>query len=465
MNIPKIRVNRGNIGNDIWVHLPDLSSFEKTYLSGDEAAGQTTLSVLDGSNFAANEYVIIGTPGTEQAEIGLVSGSADGTITVGATSFAHSQGTIITFIPFNQVVIEDDTDSEFGAATTNFVDLRVDSLETFFAYPTGTAADYYRARFYHEQSAANYSPYSDTVIATGFTYDSVHSIKKRALDQLGEEIGGTITDEFLNDSLWEARREVDNMFKRWSFRTSFNTDIGDIAEGAYSVSVPSTLRNPDSPQNILGLRIGSQGRNMEFIPKREFDMYYEAIPHTTVATQPAVGQTTLVLTTVRDLSSTGSVRIGDNLITYTGKTNSTGTLTGVPASGDGSIDATHAVGTDVWQNASYGEPTKYTIYEDTIFFNTPFDSTFEGNNIIADFYRTLPEYDSDADTLDEPDVDMFVSYLKYAIKDMKEKGTIDITNDSDYKKYAIRRNEVMKKEFIHQDVRFTPDIGHLVDVD
>lgn len=464
--LPKIRTSRGfGIGNDIWIHLPDLSTFEKTYLSGDETAAQTTLSVLQGTNFAANEYVIIGIPGTEQAEILKVSSVTASTIVLSsALAYSHNQGTLITFIPFNQIEVYSAATSGGSFSLLSVVDIRPDSLETYYPRTADASTIYYKARFKNSNDTT-YSDYSDEVAATGYAYNTVYSIKKRALSQLGEKLGGILTDEFLNESLWEVRRELDNQFKRWSFRTSFNTDIGNMTEGAYSVASPSTLRNPDSPQNILGLRIGNRGRALTYVPKRQFDFWYEGIFHTTIATQPTVGQTTLVITNSRDFDSAGSVVVADDTITYTGNTKSTGTLTGIEASGDSSIETAHAVGVDVWQNASFGEPTEYTIYENTLFFNVPFSSDFEGVNIIMDFYRTLPEYDSDADTLDEPDVDMFVSYLKFAIKSIKEKGKVDLAKDPDYQNYLIRRNVVIKKEFLHQNVGFVPDIGHLQNID
>lgn len=463
--LPKIRTNRGNVGNDIWISLPDLSTFEKTYLSGDEAAAQTTISVLQGTNFAADEYVLIGIPGTEQAEIIKITSVAAGTITLTtALAYDHNQGTPVTFIPFNQIEVYSASSSGGSFSLLSAVSIRPDALETYYPRTADASTVYYKARFKNSNNTT-YSDYSDEVSALGYAYNTVWSVKKRALDQLGEKLGGLITDEFLNDSLWEARREFDNQFKRWSFRTSFNTDIGNMTEGAYSIAAPTTLRNPDSPQNILGLRVGNRGRNLSYIDKRTLDGVYEGIFHTTVATQPSVGQTTLVLTSTRDLDASGSIMIGSNLITYTAKNNSTNTLSGIPASSTGSIDDTHAVGTDVWQNASYGEPTEFTIYENTLYFNTPFSDDFEGVNMYMDYYRTLPDYDSDADTLDEPDVDMFVSYLKFRIKDKKEKGKISMEKDSDYQNYIIRRNSAIRKEFAHQGVQFTPDIGHLIDVD
>jgi len=463
--IPKIRCHRGNVGNELWIHLPDLSLFETTFLSGNEAANQTVLSSLSGTSFSAGDYVLIGDAGSEQTEIALVSSSTATSITISSgTSHAHTQGTKITFIPFNQIEIYSSATSGGTFALLATVAIRSDALETFYVATTDAITVYYKARFKNVNDT-EYSDYSDEVLATGFAYNTVYSIKKRALEQLGEKIGGIITDEFLNDSLWECRREFDRQFKRWSFRTSFNTDIANLTEGQYSISVPSTLRQPDSPENILGLRIGNRGRNLTYIDKKTFDHYYEMIFHTTVGTQPSIGDVTIVLDNVRDLDASGSIVIGSNTITYTAKVNATGTLTGVPASGDGSITVAHAVGVDAWQNASFGEAIQFTMFEDTIYFNCPFDSDFEGTNMIMDYYRTMPEYNSDADVLDEPNVDMFVSNLKYMIKSKKEKGNIKIETDSDYQNYMVRRSNEIKKEMLHQGISFSPDIGHLINVD
>jgi len=458
--LPQLRIKRGDIGNQLWARLPDLSGFEKTYLAQDYSAAVTSLILLSGQNFSANQYLIIGEPGHEETEIVLMSAISSNTATVGTTKFAHARGTVVRFIPYNQVEISSATSVGGSYSVLATVSIRVDALETFYEAVSDAITKAYKIRFKNANDTT-YSDYSDEVTGAGYAYNTVYSIKKRALDDKGETIDKTLTDEFLNESLWEARRELDSESKRWPFRTSFNTDIGNITVGQYSVAVPATLRNPDSAQNILGLRIGSDGKNIPYISKRRWDEWYEKITRTTVATQPTVGQTTLVLTDTRDLEDSGSITIGTNTITYTAKNNSTNTLSGIPASGTGSITATHAVGTNVWQNVSFGLPTSYTIFEDTIFFNVPFEEAYDGNNIFMDLYRTLPAYDSDADVLDEPDVDMFVSYLKFKIEYKKKRGAIKAEENSDYLEY-VRRKEVMKKrQRIGQDVGFSPDNGHL----
>jgi len=464
-NLPKIRTNRGDIGNEIWIKFPNLQGLEKTYLSGDEASAQTVLSVLSGSNFTAGEFIVIGIPGTEQCEIRKIDSVSTTTITItSATSYPHGQGTLITFIPFDQIEVYSASSSGGSFSLLSAVSIRADALETFYPRTADANTIYYKARF-KNSADTTYSDYSDEVAATGFAYNSVYSVKNRALRQVGEKVGGAFTDEDLDDWLWEARREFDNQFKRWSFRTSFDYDAANLVEGQYSFSAPSILRNPDSPQNIIGMRIGSQGTPITYIDKKDFNRKYEGIIHTTVATEPTVGQTTLVLTNVRDLDDSGSVQVGVDTITYTSKTNSTNTLNGVPASSTGSITVAHAVGTDAWQNVNYGKPLRFTVYENTIFFDTPVDSSLEGDNVLMDFYRTLPDKDSDADLLDEPDVDMFVSFLKFKIKSRISKGKIKMQDDPDYIDYLGRRNKCIQKEFIHQGMSFSPDIGHLQEVD
>lgn len=448
-----------------------IKNVNSTFLTAIVASGASTLTVQSINGFAINQILLIGEIGSEKTEIIKTHASTapSGNIVTLAsnTVYSHSKGTKIYIIPYDQYELSHATTST-GTKTllsttlgSGLIAINPEALETYY-YDTEYSIGGYFVRK-KNSIGSNFSNYSDYIPYTGFTNDTVYSIKRRALLQLGEEIGNLITDEFLNESLWEARRDLDQERKRWSFRTAFNTDIGDISEGAYSVSVPSTLRNPDSPQNILGLRLGDDGRNLSYISKRKWDEWFQAIPHTTIATQPSVGDTTLVITNSRDFASSGTVQVGSNAITYTGNTIATGTLTGVPSSGTGSITATHAVAIDVWQNISFATPQYYTIFEDTIYFSSPFENALDGMNIWMDLYRTLPEYDSDGDTLDEPQYDLFVHWLKWRIKDLKSKGKLKPQNDGDYLEWIQGKEKIKRLETLNQDVGFSPDISHLID--
>jgi len=269
-NLPKLKVNRGNIGNELWIHLPDLDSMEKTFLSGDEALGQTALSVMSGKNFSANDYVLIGIPGTESCELRKVASQTDVSITTDALDFAHPKGTLIVFIPFNQIEIYSASAVGGSYSLVTTIDIRPDKLETYYQAAADASTKAYKVRF-KNVADTTYSDYSDEIIGSGYDDNTVYAIKKRALDQLGEKMGGIIKDSVLNESLWQARREVDSLVKRWSWRTTFNHVAGTITEGQWSVSVPANLRTPDSPDNILILKIGDEGVPVRYVPKREFD--------------------------------------------------------------------------------------------------------------------------------------------------------------------------------------------------
>ena len=459
-------------GNKLQINNIGLNeNVNSTFLTTDIASASGTLTVQSISGFAVNQILLIGEIGSEKTEIIKTHAStapSGNTITLASnTVYSHQKGVKVYIIPYDQYELSHAT-SDGGSKTllnttlgSGIIAINPEANETYYYDNEYSSGGYYVRK--KDSINSIFSEYSDYIPYTGYADNSVYSIKHRALLQLGEKIGNLITDEFLNESLWEARRDLDQEIKRWSFRTSFNTDIGDISEGAYSVAVPSTLRNPDSPQNILGLRLGDDGRNLTYISKRKWDEWYQGTPHTTVATQPSVGATSIVLTDTNDFADSGSIQIGSNSITYTANDTSTNTLSGIPSSGDGSITATHAVGTDVWQNISFATPSYYTIFEDTIYFNVPFENSLDGMNIYMDFYRTLPTYDSDGDTLDEPEYDMFVSYLKWRIKDLKAKGKLKAENDSDYREWVRRKGKLIRKETLNQDVGFSPDISHLID--
>ncbi len=461
VTLPKISVRRGDFpGNQILVDLPDLSDYEYTYLSADEASGQTELSVVSSANFSANEYIVIENPGKQTAEIRLISSVSAGIINVSAaTTFAHNRGVLIRFIPFNQVSIENDTDSAFGSATTDTVDLRIDALQTFYEDTDGLATDFYRARFYHSQGN-RYSSYSEAPLVTGYAANTPYSIKKRALDGLGEERGGKITEEFLDQALLEGRRNLDQdqRILRWSFRTKFNTDIGTCIPGQWSVSSPDDLRDPNTHKNILEIRIGKVNYPLDYQDRVRFNQNYVNIAHTTLNGAITTASTSIVLTSSGDFDEAATIQIAGSAIgeeiddvQYTANNESTDTLSGVTG-----IGTNKATGIDVWQETNFGLPTAYTIDDGRIYFDLPFENSLDGENIFMDYYQELQEHDSDADPLDEPFYDLFVPYLRWRIKYLKSNGKLKKENDPDWIEWRDGVDKVIAQELSGQDIYLIP---------
>lgn len=463
-NLPKIRTQYGEgIGIELFIEFPDISQNEKTFFDADEAAAQTGLSA-NGVNFAVDQYVVLGQPGAEKTEIVKLHASTaptSSTITTGATVFAHNRGDRITFIPYNQIIVERSTDAGVNFTPLSAVDIRPDSRETYIQRTGDASTDVYRARFYNSTSTL-YSAYSDQATASGYADNTVHAIKMRALDDLGETKNALITDKFLNQSLWTARRELDEdpRVLRWSFRQKFNQDIGNIIPGSWRVAVPTDLRDPNTYKNIQDLRIGRDGQSLKYIDVNTFFDYYQDIGHSTLASSITGVSVSLTLTSTGDFDESGVVYIAASsvsetldAVTYTANTESSATLSGVTGIAD-----SKSSGIDVWQNATFGLPRFYTIFQGYIYFDVPFADEYAGENIFMDYYGEIVAYNSDADVLDEPEVDLFVAYLRFKIKYKKSNGMMENPKaDIDYIAWQQGKDAIITKEITGQTIRFIPN--------
>lgn len=462
-NLPKIRTQYGEgVGVELFIEFPNILSNEKTFFDADEASGQTALSA-NGVNFAVDQYVVLGQPGAEKTEIVKLHNSTtptSTTITTGATVFAHNRGDRITFIPYNQIIVERSTDAGLNFTPLTAVDIRPDSRETYIQRTSDASTDVYRARFYNSTSSL-YSAYSDQATASGYADNTVHAIKMRALDDLGEVKNNLITDSFLNQTLWKARRELDEdpRVLRWSFRQKFNQDIGDIIPGAWRIAVPTDLRDPNTYKNIQDLRIGRDGQSVKYIDPNELFYYYRDIGHATLTSSITSGSSSLVLSSSGDFDESGLVYIAGSTIAqtldavaYTGNTETTATLSGVTGIAD-----SKSSGIDVWQDATFGLPRFYTIFQGFIYFDVPFADEYAGENIVMDYYGELVSYNSDADVLDEPEYDLFVSYLKYRIKYKKANGMMENAKaDIDYIEWQQGKERLITKEVSGKAGYFIP---------
>jgi hypothetical protein len=214
-------------------------------------------------------------------------------------------------------------------------------------------------------------------------------------------------------------RFVRGKLKRWSAYQSFDKVLGQATLGMNKVAMPSDAYDANSLKAVDQVRIYGRER-MKYIDKKEFDerMYYTS--NTTIATQPSIGATSLVLTSTASFYNSGHIDVYYNGIKYTvsyaSNNTSTNTLSGIPSSGDGSIAATFAVGSQVWQNAYEGVPNEFTIFGGYIYFTTLPDSTVVNNNYLIDYYTDIPNIDSEGDILVGPRMDMATRWLKWHIK-------------------------------------------------
>jgi len=459
--LPRLRTKFGEpIGVELFIQAPDLSENEATFLSTDADAGVTTLTVESGNKFAASEYLLIGNFGAENAEIVNISAADATTVTSTATVFPHSRGEKITFIPYNQIIPERSTDSgaTFSAITT--VNIRADALETYIQRTSDASTDFYRVRFSNATTAL-LSSFSDGLVATGYNEGTAGQIIRDALQSLGETIDGKIlTKEFLFTALKDGRNEVDRhvIVERWSFRTIFDFDAGDVIPGRYQITLPTNLRDPDTYKNILAVSIGKSKVPILPVDKREMNRWYTGIARGTLNGALSASASSIVLTSSGDFDESGAVSIAAEDITeeidvanYTTNTESTATLGTVT-----NVAVNHATLRDVWQGASFGLPIEYTVDNGLITFSQPFDNNRAGENIWIDYYAEITHADSDGDVLDEPFFHIYVPYLRYRIK-LRKNPQMNKNTDSDYQEWTKGRDENAEREFTGNDLRIHVD--------
>lgn len=462
--LPKIRIKRGEgVGNEVLISFPDLES-NYTFLTSDYASGVSAFAVDNGLKFSTDEYVFIPNVGNEKSEIIKTHASTAPTATTltmaTASSFAHSRGDMVRFIPYNQVVIESSTDNvTFAVLATISID--VASQETRYEHTAGTATTYYKVRFKNSNDTT-YSQYSDVVIATGYVAGTLGEVIRKALSDTGTAIDDVITKEFLIDAVDEGRREIDedkDIF-RWSFRTVFDYNAYSIISGQYSFTLPTDLRDADTNKNILSVRIGKDKERVDYCDKIEFDSYFEGVAHTTLNGAVSTSDTEIVLTDSGDFDESGSIDVAgqaideeiDN-ITYGDNTEADNELQEC----DDIRTAGHADGTDVWQGATFSVPDKFTVDNGVIYFNYPFENDLAGENIYLNYYKKLEKLDSDGDSFDEPFYSIYVPYLRFRIKMKKDEG-LDWKNDIDYIKWSNMKKDQIQKEYFGQAMRINIDV-------
>ncbi len=457
----------------LYVNNTDLNRDKRfSFLTEDSYAAGTTFRIqslvgFENPTTSSGQIVLLGEIGNERSEIVKTSGSAypsdsykEITIT-GSLRFDHPQDTKAYIIDWDRADVQWSATATGSKSTirTYPIGLMPDNKETIVV-DTSQSSGFYFIRF-NETIGNSNSDWSDPIPFGGFDDNSVFSIKKRAVDAIGEVVdGNVITHEFLNESLWEARREYHKSPGKRPFRRKFNTVIGTALTGSYRIELPADVEKPYGAENVYGVRIGAN-LNMSYYDKKDWDFDYRTVPHTTLVSAYTIGARDLYVSSARDLTDSGAISVEGTTVSYSEKSNSGGTLR---ISVDGSWNA--SAGSDVWQNATYGLPSRFTVFADPagsayVYFSQPIDTLYVGQNIYGDYYRTLVGYDSDADILDEPQYDMFVDYLKAKIKHRKNKGETDITKDPDYKLWLFKKNEALQNEILSTDINISPSIDHL----
>lgn len=445
-----------------------------TFLSNDVVAGATSVNVQSTLGFvslttASGQIVMIGELGQEKTEVIRTSATTapGGTgitfLTNEVLRFDHPQDTKVYILDWNRFEVRWSATAT-GAFTTLMAYpefLQPDQMESIYRDTTQTAGFYF-ARFNNAIDSTN-SDNSDPIPFAGYNDNSVHAIKQRALESVNEKIDAElISDEFLNRALWELRREYHQMPGKRPFRRKFDTDIGNALTGSFFIELPDDTEKPHTAENIYGVRIGSE-ENMRYIDKKSWDFYYRNKPHSTLSLPYTVNTSTSIwLANGRDFSGSANINVEGTTI---GCTRIVGEQNSFYIRTQGKWNTSG--GSDAFENITTGLPDFFTVFAPVgggsakIYFNRPIDTAYVNQNIFADYYRKVVEFQTDYDELDEPNFDIYVPGLAWKIKKRKNPNLNDAA-DPDFQRWQLLKTQSWQGEYAATDIRLEPSIDHLL---
>lgn len=456
---------------------------EFTFLTGDVVAGAQVIGLQSTVAFtslstSSGQILLIGELGQERSEIIRTEDNRSSTGTnisgTGATlhtvlRFDHPQDSKVYIIDWDRFEVQHATTAS-GSKTTLMAypqNINPSRLEDLYRDTTKTSGFYF-VRF-NETIGSTNSDWSDAIPYAGYADNTVHEIKRRALDGVNEEIDDKlITDEWLDSCLWEARREYHQSRGKRPFRRRYNNIIGTALTGSSRIELPLWVERPHTAENVYGVRIGSEA-NMRYYGKKEWDFDWRGKARTTTELPYVRNTSTSIwLTSGRDFDASAVIYIEGQAI---GVTRYEYSLTGSSLYNSLRIHShptgayTTTGGSEAYSNVSHGLPDKFTVFAEPegsayIYFNRPIDTAYVGENIYLDAYSALFVKDSDADELDEPSYDMYVPYLRARIKKRKNPD-LNLLKDDDYQLWLAQKAENLAKEYIGVDINFSPDVDNL----
>lgn len=437
----------------------------ESYLTAEGTSGSGTITVKNILGFGINQILLIEDLGSENAEIILTHASTtpSGTTVTLASNLVktHPVGSKVRVIIYNQFELKRGTTTVAAdataltvATTANFnpvsslgsglvaVDptLKVQSHES-----SEHTSGYYFAR-YKNSITSDFSGYTDAVIYGGWAQNTVGYLIETALRELGLTLSEMVTR--LDCYRWvnECLKEIEGKQIKWPEHFKFNYSLTNLTAGDYQYSLPTDIYDDESNRSIIGVRIGSKGEPLNYISPTEFEELLDGIAITTAAEAGSVGETDIDLTSAADFVDSGTVYYFASGVqysfTYTGK--SSNTLTGIPASGTGSITQAFSSGDTMYQSLTIGVPAHYTVREGSLDF-FPFPGADEhGLSVALDYATVVTAVDSDGDELDLHRADIVQPYLQWRIRCKAKLSNMLDRNDGYYMTYKERLNDAIR---------------------
>lgn len=454
VNLQKAQIIK--VGEDfVEVKHPDLSSNLRTFLTASIAAAGTAGTVKDNDGLADNDFLVFGYPGDSKSEEIDINGAVTRGTSITVTNtlkFGHEIDTPVTRVQERQIRI-------MGAATLTGSQTAVGGSPFSITWSKGstrckvttTEYAYYFAEFY--DASAVYGEQSDGALNTGLADNTVERMTLDALDLTNESINDNITRDYLIRQLNNWQDDITNR-RDWSFEMVDEETITSTTNAnKYALTgLTSTIKHPDSNKSVVVARFAD-------LPLTWMDWHtyldtQRNKKQTTVSSAITAADTSCTLTDTYEFAETGTIVVGADSATYTANAESTGILTGVPATGTGAFASSHSVGDIVWQGVSPGKPTKYTIYNGNLYCEIPVSSTEAGKKFKLSFYEKIDRLTDYTDVTSIPFYNIAQYYLASRIEYKKGNHT---EGDKWFSLYENKVAQEVRKDDVPTIKKFVPE--------
>ena len=416
----------------------------------------TSASVGDNDEFENVDEILIGKIGDAKTEEAAVTSSVTrGTslASSGTRRFDHEIHDPVTKIYERKITLYSAT-SDGGSltaiiATGSAVDIAWNRPHTeipIITSYTTTSVTHYVVKFY---DGTTESVASDYVPIAGNPSSSVAKIVDSALSLTKDEIDSELTYEELTKYTQDAQDEVVQYVdekgnrKDWAFEIT-GADDSDTwlsaveDENKYALSGLGTeIKYADGKDVVISLQLGNL-EPMDYFTPQEYQSFVDRVKRGELSSAVAVGDTTATLKDSSYFSSSGTVNMAGDAITFTGNNTSTGVLSGIPASGTGSITVVSAAGRSVFEGYTSGLPLQYTVFDGSLYFDRPISSTYAAYKIKLKYFKKVSTLSEISDTTSVSFYNIMKFYVAYRIAEKRRK-----TDDAE--RYMAKFKDLLKQ--------------------
>jgi len=416
-----------------------------TTLANDSAAAETTSDVLNDERFTgSNKYLLFGNFGDETAEIVTFTSATGDVLTHAALDKDHPKGTPVYLLNANQVQFMRSTTATGTYAELAKVNIQADQQVTVYEDTTNTTG-FGKARFYNAAGAEEYGDYYE-IIKYDENIRTTRGFVKRVAMARQNIVDGDpdITEEFLDDAVTECDQRIREAKINW--KEEFGELVVETELGVTEYDISSYFKEQLTISSILYAKC--DGEELAVTTYDNFLADRGDAVKTELAADVATTDTEITVVDSSDLPDEGSIRIGEDEISYTDNDRDTNELSGVT-----DIDDTHTTGDEVWYDPETGLPDMASVSDGVLYVYPLIVEDTDAKTITILYSKQYTNITLDSDELAFPAY-LYIDFLKTVIsakKGEKDTQVLEQRFEYDLNKHKAKNVSPVKTGFKPSD--------------